>query len=564
LNDDLSDIAFWAGGDMLDITTLKKDSSGNYWMKKNDNGVWEIDDTLRPAAAVDRMDGTGYRANGKLQWDKSGNVTIDGDFFTLDNTDVKFSSRGLIIGDALLVWDADNSAIVAKNLKSDAITNIFATGDIVAQTISDYTTSGSIGGASSIGELVDVELTNVSNKQLLMYSSEKNHWVNVNQSEIVPTINLTTSGSGNAFTAASLSSGTLTLTKDTSFSVDGHTHTKSQITDFPTTWAWDSITGKPSTYSPSSHTHAITDIASLTGLKTATTTTDTGWSNNSTDDHILPTMSFMAYWNGAYESSTSHKSNLTYCNQGAFGTIVTKSTSDYLSSSTTYAGSSTKGGAATSAEKVSNSLSIAGKSFNGSTAVSITFSSSGAASVSTSDGTVTISSTDTKNTAGASSNDSTKLYLVGAKAQETAPPTYTNSKTYIDSSNVLNVAQLLSAGEVTASSDMRLKNVIGNVDIDYNKISKAPIFKFSWKDSDDKNIHIGTSAQYWKEVFPELVVGEDKLSLNYATLGTVLGVINSRREDKLEKELKKLKKENSEMKKELQELKKIVYELCKQ
>lgn len=46
------------------------------------------------------------------------------------------------------------------------------------------------------------------------------------------------------------------------------------------------------------------------------------------------TRGWMAYWNGAYNGSTS---NLTYCNRGAFGTIVTKSTTDYskVTSSTT-------------------------------------------------------------------------------------------------------------------------------------------------------------------------------------------------------------------------------------
>ena len=36
-----------------------------------------------------------------------------------------------------------------------------------------------------------------------------------------------------------------------------HTHTKSQITDFPTTWAWGSISGKPSTFTPSAHNHSL-------------------------------------------------------------------------------------------------------------------------------------------------------------------------------------------------------------------------------------------------------------------------------------------------------------------
>ena len=36
-----------------------------------------------------------------------------------------------------------------------------------------------------------------------------------------------------------------------------HTHTKSQITDFPTTWAWGSISDKPSTFTPSAHNHSL-------------------------------------------------------------------------------------------------------------------------------------------------------------------------------------------------------------------------------------------------------------------------------------------------------------------
>ena len=55
----------------------------------------------------------------------------------------------------------------------------------------------------------------------------------------------------------------------------------------------------------------------------------TDWTNNATDDAIVPTMSFMAYWDGAYNSNGA--SNLSYCDRGRFGTIVTKNTEDYLS-----------------------------------------------------------------------------------------------------------------------------------------------------------------------------------------------------------------------------------------
>lgn len=53
----------------------------------------------------------------------------------------------------------------------------------------------------------------------------------------------------------------------------------------------------------------------------------TDWTNNATDDAIVPTMSFMAYWDGAYNSNGA--SNLSYCDHGRFGTIVTKNTGDY-------------------------------------------------------------------------------------------------------------------------------------------------------------------------------------------------------------------------------------------
>ena len=57
---------------------------------------------------------------------------------------------------------------------------------------------------------------------------------------------------------------------------------------------------------------------------------NSGWANQATDDKYVPTMSFMAYWNGAYGGSSS---NLQYCDRGRFGTIVTKSTADFAPAS---------------------------------------------------------------------------------------------------------------------------------------------------------------------------------------------------------------------------------------
>lgn len=51
--------------------------------------------------------------------------------------------------------------------------------------------------------------------------------------------------------------------KPSTYTPSAHTHIISQITDFPDTWAWDKITGKPSAFTPSSHTHPLSQISDL-------------------------------------------------------------------------------------------------------------------------------------------------------------------------------------------------------------------------------------------------------------------------------------------------------------
>ena len=59
---------------------------------------------------------------------------------------------------------------------------------------------------------------------------------------------------------------------------------------------------------------------------TPSSKTHSDWSTTSTRTDCV-TKGYLSYWNGAYSSAGN--SNLTYCNQGAFGSIVTKSTTDY-------------------------------------------------------------------------------------------------------------------------------------------------------------------------------------------------------------------------------------------
>lgn len=77
-----------------------------------------------------------------------------------------------------------------------------------------------------------------------------------------------------------------------------HTHTVSQISNFPTTWPWNSISGKPSTFTPSTHNHTKSQITDFPSNLVTTDTTQT----------ISGSKTFSAYTvfsNGAGTASTS-------------------------------------------------------------------------------------------------------------------------------------------------------------------------------------------------------------------------------------------------------------------
>lgn len=66
---------------------------------------------------------------------------------------------------------------------------------------------------------------------------------------------------------------------------------------------------------------------SVVTKKTLSTVDNSGWTTFATDDKLVPTMAFIAYWNGRHNASNS---NLQYCDRGRFGTIVTHSHSEYV------------------------------------------------------------------------------------------------------------------------------------------------------------------------------------------------------------------------------------------
>lgn len=136
-----------------------------------------------------------------------------------------------------------------------------------------------------------------------------------------------------------------------------------------------------------------------------------GWANQATDDGYVPTMAFMAFWNGAYSSNGA--SNLKYCDRGRFGTIVTKGSGDYAVAGHThnYAGSGSAGGSANSAVKLDSNAgsSVQPVYFSGGKPVAIgyTISSSVPANAKFTDTTYGVASSSSNGLM--SSTDKTKL-----------------------------------------------------------------------------------------------------------------------------------------------------------
>ena len=133
--------------------------------------------------------------------------------------------------------------------------------------------------------------------------------------------------------------------------------------------AWGNVTGKPSTFAPSSHTHTrsqITDLGMAAGknIRGLTAQGASGWKDVATDAQYVPDMTFIAYWNGAYSGSAS---NLAYCNRGAFGTIVTKNTGDYAAAGHTHTWDSITNKPSTFAPSAHNHSVIKSLSVSGTT-----------------------------------------------------------------------------------------------------------------------------------------------------------------------------------------------------
>lgn len=100
----------------------------------------------------------------------------------------------------------------------------------------------------------------------------------------------------------------------------------------------------------------------------------------------------------------------------------------------------------------------------------------------------------------------------------------------------------VTASSFYSSSDIRLKNIISDIQYSSEEIASLSSVKYTWKNK-NKKVHIGSIAQDVERIIPEVVNTDNEgyKSIDYATLGAI-GVISLAREIvELKKEIKELK-----------------------
>ena len=121
---------------------------------------------------------------------------------------------------------------------------------------------------------------------------------------------------------------------------------------------------------------------------------------------------------------------------------------------------------------------------------------------------------------------------------------------------IIGGTQIYAGGGFFESSDERLKNFYSDIKVDLDKLAQLPKKYFTWKDGDNENLQIGTSAQAIQEIYPELVNEDENgtLSVAYDKLSVVaLAAI-----DKIYTEIKTLRNQNSELEDRINKLEKLL------
>lgn len=201
-----------------------------------------------------------------------------------------------------------------------------------------------------------------------------------------------------------------------------------------------------------------------------------------------------------------------------------------------------------SATKLQTSRTLWGQSFNGKANVSGNMTGVGNIMM---DGFIYINS---------AANDSSQgIYIYGTDFSSGEATYISKQICSISSSMVYFVntvrckSDLSAVGAITAlstssSSDERLKKILGAVGLTTEQIAEAPSVAFKWRKNGDRAV--GTIAQYWQDILPE-VVGKDNngyLTMQYGVAAMLASISNAKRILSVEERIKHLEDEITRLK----------------
>ena len=111
------------------------------------------------------------------------------------------------------------------------------------------------------------------------------------------------------------------------------------------------------------------------------------------------------------------------------------------------------------------------------------------------------------------------------------------------------------------SSDIRLKTVFGyDITPSFESVANAPTIRYAWNDlskSKNRDMHIGSVAQYWQTILPEAVTQDRQgyLAMNYDVIALLSAIAVAKRVTDHERRIEQLERENTLLRMDIKALK---------
>lgn len=342
--------------------------------------------------------------------------------------------------------------------------------------------------------------------------------------------------------------------------------------------AWDNVSGKPSTFTPSTHSH---DYLPLSG---GTLTGNLSFSNSGTEFRGINygTMGDNDQWriggaatgsNGGYmEIATADDGNEPiYVRQytGVFSSVARTLTLLDSSGNTNIPGNVDIQG---DLDVYANEIWINGSSPR----LLFHYLNNSWANISMSGGEIYFNAAN-------NSNQRCNIYTGTIYVGKTLEIYSSGNNTYFKQKGVTAPGDMCFEGSVEYqfdariyaysfenTSDIRKKNIIDNVkNINIYDIANAPLFKFTWKKENRySGQHVGSSAQYWRSVLPELVSirndADQTLGMQYDVIALASAITVAKKVVDHEERINILENENKMLKEKIIALEQTYKEIGQQ